>query len=93
LNAPTWEQVFKKPFPIQSYLVVNVPSTMSPAQKKEITQDFTLSLSKASVKDDLKRAGLFVRAGTTSADIAQAVAANLAIRDFIKTQKLNLQGN
>jgi tripartite-type tricarboxylate transporter receptor subunit TctC len=93
LNAPTWEQVFKKPFPIQSYLVVNVPSTMSPAQKKEITQDFALSLSKESVKEDLKRAGLFVRAGTTSADIAQAVAANLAIRDFIKTQKLNLQGN
>lgn len=93
LPYPTWEQEFKKPFPIQSYLVVNVSSQLSNDLKKEYVKDLTYSLSNNQTKKLLEQAGIVVKAGTDPSDIKKAVDANRAIRKFILDQKLDLSKN
>jgi len=88
---PTWTQTFKKSFPIESYLAINVSSKLDPQLKKEYSQDLTEALQKESVKQELGQAGLFVKAGTSSSDIKQVIDANMSIRKFIQTNNINLQ--
>jgi tripartite-type tricarboxylate transporter receptor subunit TctC len=90
---PTWEHEFKKPFPIQSYLVVNVSSNLSSTLKKQYVKDLTHSLNDNQTIIALEQAGLVVKAGTSPANIKKAVDANNSIRKFIKDQKLDLSKN
>jgi tripartite-type tricarboxylate transporter receptor subunit TctC len=92
-NYPTWEEEFKKPFPIQSYLVVNVSSQLPDNLKKEYVKDLTHALTNNQTKTALEQAGIVVRTGTEPDAIKKAIDANSAIRKFIKDQKLNLSNN
>jgi len=93
LNVRSWEQEFAQPFPLQTYLLVVVPSNMDSALKQDIKNDLAQSFKNSEVVTGLKNSGLFVNASTDAKDINRAVEANLSARKFIKTNKINLQGN
>lgn len=92
LNVKTWQQEFGQQFPIQSYIVVAVPSQMDASAKQEIKNDLRQAFKNRDVTEGLKNAGLFVRTGVDSADIQQAVLANENARRFIQKNQLDLQG-
>lgn len=90
IQLPTWLQVFKEKFPFDSYLGVVVAKSTESGAKSRYMQLLTTAFANPELREKLKKAGLFVVASSTRADIQSALENNTRIRAFVVNNNIRL---
>lgn len=88
----SWEDSYKSPFPLQSYLAVIVPKNMNEIKKYKILSDFKKIISDQNLKKELLELGLFPKLGIDNKSIKEALDNNEYTRSFILDNKIDLKG-
>ena len=91
LNVPTWQQIFKMPYPGQTQLTVIVSRTLDNAVKNSIRADLATALSAPGFADQLRNIGFVPILKTDARSLRESVAVSQHMQDMILRNQLRLR--
>lgn len=89
-SIPNWNDIYKEPFPFQSYLSVIVPKSMEKDNKDKITRNLISVFNRQEFNEGLINLGLFPLASTDSKLINESLLHMRFIQNFIINKKIKI---
>lgn len=91
LGVPTWQQIFKSPYPSQTQLTVIVNRALDPAVKNIIRADLASALSTPGFADQMRNIGFVPILKTDARSLRESVAVGQQMQEFILRNQLKLR--
>lgn len=91
LNIPVWEQVFREPYPVTSYLSLIIDRRLDPTIKSQIKADIAKALQRPGFDQELRQIGLFPVLRMDENTIKESMKVHQKLKSFILKIQLKLK--